>query len=146
MEQNKTEALLMYRKGQTAEEVAEALTLPLMIINKWFEEAGPDDQIQLEANMTAITTLTNQVQTGAIEAQPVLLREALQSKIESIGLDLANKLMLNIATEDFEYSKFLLCSSKTLKELRDLLPKDVEVEHVNPNAEHIEMFQNAMRP
>lgn len=146
MEENKTKALVLYRKGKTAEEVSEELELPKMIIDKWFDDAPRNDKVQLSANIHAIQTLVEDV-NGELVPETMSPERALSIKVDTIAMDIANKLELAVIQDDMEYAKYLCVCTKTLTDLKSMLPKDTKVEEpVNPNKEHIEMFQELMRP
>ena len=112
-EKTKANAISLLKLGDTPEQVADSLELPLMLVREWSEDIGLKDLTMLQANSNALTRLVNGEVLNGSEANADLLK----LKIEEVALKIVEQVSHTVPYGDVVQARSLQLLADTCSKL-----------------------------
>lgn len=112
-EKTKANAISLLKLGDTPEQVAEALELPLMLLREWKETISPKDLTSLQANTNALTKVVN----GEVLTSSAENAEILRIKIEETAIKIVDQVSMAVPFADVVQARALQLLADTCSKL-----------------------------
>lgn len=107
----KAQALAQIKHQIPAEQIAEKLNIPIMLVKEWGGKLTPDDMTALESNIYALESIVN----GKVEILDNN-EEILKAKLEEAAIELAKQTHTACAFGDMVHAKSVqLCADAVAK-------------------------------